>query len=95
MANVSSWLGAWISAGEADDLPPGGSHDWVMWGFSYGDVISVTAHPITGAPEDRVLVVENVKIEGDPSSRRMFLRITNAGSTYVPGYGIAYGFISQ
>ncbi|HKC24095.1 MAG TPA: hypothetical protein VKF32_05100 [Thermoanaerobaculia bacterium] len=95
MANVSYWLGTWLSAGPGDDLPPGATHDWIMWGFGYGEAISVSAHPVVGAPEDRVLAVENVRIEGDPGGRRMFFTVRNAGPSFVPGYGIGYGFISQ
>ncbi len=96
MANVSYMSGSWVSAGPAHDLAPGRSHSWISWGFGYGDALSVSAHPVVGAPVgERILAVENVRVEGDPSGRRLYYTVRNAGPTSVPGYALAVAWVSQ
>jgi hypothetical protein len=95
LATVTYWFGWWVSAGVGDDLGPGETHNWIMWGFNYGDALSLSAHPVTGPPEERVLAVENVRIEGDAGGRRLYYTVRNVGMSSVPGYGIGYAMVSQ
>lgn len=96
MANVSYFFGSWVSGGPQDDLAPGEAHYWFAWGFfDYGGAISLTAHPVVGAPVERRLAVENVFMEGDPGGRRLYFSVRNIGNSSVPGYGVGYGTISQ
>lgn len=94
MANVRYWLGTWVSSGPANDLHPGEAHHWVSWGFNYGDAMSLTAHPVIGAPVERYLAIEDVRIEGDPGGRRLFYTVRNVGFSTIPGYGVGYAWIS-
>jgi hypothetical protein len=95
MANVSYWAGSWASGGDGDDLGPGESHNWIMWGFDYGDAVSLSAHPVVGAPVERYLAVENTRIEADPNGRRLYFTVRNVGQNSVPGYTIGYSWVSQ
>ena len=95
MANVSYFFASWTSAGGGADLAPGAAHGWVMWGFSYGHMINVSAHPVVGPPEERKLAIENVQIQGDPTGRRLLFTVRNVGSTFIPGYGMGFGWISS
>ena len=98
MANTFYWSGAWVAGeyGYLDDLAPGDSHSWLMWGFNYGDVVNAIAFPIVGDPNagDRYLQVENARIEGDPSGYRFYFSVRNVGNSSVPGYAIGYSFVS-
>ena len=63
MATVNRAFFSWSGPGS---FPPGGSHNWFMVGFKYGDSLSVTAHPVTGDTTalHRVLTVENIRVDG-------------------------------
>jgi len=90
MANTYYWFTSWTST-EGSDMSPGDVHGWWANPFAYGDAITVTAHPVTGNPEDphRVLTVENVRIDGTPDGGRTLLfSVRNAGTTFIPGYGL-------
>ncbi|WP_299590641.1 hypothetical protein [Mucilaginibacter sp.] len=100
MANISYWFGSWVSgweSGGSPDLRPGETHNWTFWGFKYGDAVSVTAHPVVliNYLEERVLNIENVRIEGDLSGSRLYFTVRNSGSNSVPGYGLGFSIISQ
>ena len=95
MANVSYFFSSWTSAGPGSDLAPGGTHGWIMWGFDYGHMINVSAHPVVGGPGERKLAIENVQIQGDTTGRRLLFTVRNVGSTFVPGYGMGFGWISS
>jgi hypothetical protein len=69
-----------------------------MTGFKYGDVLSVTAHPVTGDPTapHRVLAVENMRIDGDPSGGETLLfTVRNVGLSSMPAYGVGISWISS
>jgi len=87
MANTYFWSTSWVSTNA--DMAPGDTHWWWANPFAFGDAITLTAHPVTGNPEDphRVLTVENVRIDGTPDGLRTLLFVVrNAGSSYIPGY---------
>ncbi|MCW5977550.1 MAG: hypothetical protein KIT09_05715 [Bryobacteraceae bacterium] len=94
MAKVSHFFSGWASSGPGNDMAPGQAHGWIMWGFGYGDAVSVSVHPVVGAPVERFLQVENVRIQGDPAGRRLFFTVRNVGNSFVPGYGMGFGWIS-
>jgi len=54
MANISYWQASWVDAGETG-LLPGQEHNWVMWGFGYGDAVAVTAAPLNSDAGDQIL----------------------------------------
>jgi hypothetical protein len=94
MATVNRAFFSWAGPGS---LPPGGSHGWWMVGFKYGDALSVTAHPVTGNPNDphRVLAVENIRVDGVPTGGLTLLfTVRNAGGSPIPGYGVGVSYIS-
>jgi hypothetical protein len=96
MATVNRAFFSWVGANGAY-FPPGGVHDWWMTGFKYGDAMSVTAHPVTGDPNDphRVLQVDDVRVDGVPSGGPTLLfRVRNVGVTHMPAYGVGIGWIS-
>jgi hypothetical protein len=97
MATVSHWFGSWVSGGPTDDLHPGQPHYWIFWGFNYGDALSLSAHAVAGNPNvgERILAVEDVRVEADPSGRRLYFTVRNVGAASVPGYGIGYAMVSQ
>jgi hypothetical protein len=83
------------SGSSLNDLPPGGAENWVMWGFSWGDVVEITAHPLAWINgKDRRLAVSNVQSEAAPDgSRRIFFTVTNIGSSDL-NYGVFTSWIS-
>jgi hypothetical protein len=95
MATVSHVFGSWVSAGPGHDFAPGATHGWIAWGYSYGDALSVTAHPVARASVRRALAVENVRSETDGAARRLSFTVRNVGNAAIPGYGIGVGWISS
>ena len=96
MATVVHALFSWVGA-DGSDFAPGAVHGWWMVGYSYGDALSVTAHPVTGNPEDlhRVLEVTDVVVDGDPSGGlTLRFAVTNVGTTSIPAYGVGIGLIT-
>jgi len=93
MANVDYWAGSWVG----DDLLPNETHDWIMWGFQYGDAVSLTAQAVTGNPNagERILRIENQRFEGDPSGRRLYYTVRNVSNEPIPGYIVGFAMISQ
>ncbi len=93
MATVHRTFLSWTGP---SSLNPGESHGWWMTGFSYGDAMSVTAHPVTGNPSatKRELAVENIRIEGRPSGLTLLFTVRNVGSHSIPGYGVGISYIS-
>jgi hypothetical protein len=97
MANLYYWSTSWVSA-EGNDMAPGDSHWWWANPFNFGDAITLTAHPVTGNPNDphRILTVENIRIDGTPDGGRTLLFVVrNAGSTFIPGYIVGSSVVSQ
>jgi hypothetical protein len=96
VATVNRAFYSWFGSG-GTYFPPGGQHNWWMVGFRYGDALSVTAHPVTGDPRDphRVLLVDNVRIDGSPTGLTLRFRVTNVGATRMPAYGVGIGWISS
>ena len=94
MATVNYWFSSWVSADPTNDLLPGAPHNWIFWGFNYGDVISFSVHPLIGGA-GQLLAVENVQMETDPSGRRMFYTIRNVGSNPVDAYGVGFSLVSS
>jgi hypothetical protein len=90
MASTSLYTGAWVSGGvTGPPLSPGQSHSWVYWGYTYGDGLSVTAHPVVSQTE-AILQVENVQVEGDDAGgRRLYFTVRNVGSHFTRGYAIS------
>jgi hypothetical protein len=99
MANVNYWSASWVAGeyGLLDDLYPDEVHSWVMWGFNIGDVLNVVAYPVVGDPTagERILEVENARVEGDPSGYRFYFSIRNTGNSSIPGYSLNYSGISN
>jgi len=94
MANVSYWQASWVDSGETG-LVPGAEHYWILWGFSYGAVVGVTAAPLNSDAGDQQLMVKDVQSEADPTGgRRLLFTIRNTGSVRALGYGINFSFIS-
>lgn len=96
MANVSYWQASWVSM-EGSEMAPGDVHYWWAVPVEYLETWSVTAVPIAGgdAPS-QILRVEDVRITADASGGHTFLfNVENVGSSYIEGYGINFGIISQ
>jgi hypothetical protein len=94
MANVNYFFTSWVGS-EGDDFYPGDTHYWVMWGFDYGNIVYASAHPVVGPPGERVLAVEDIRIEGDPSGRRLYCTVRNVGAYSMPAYGIGFSWVSK
>jgi|ERR1700730_9255797 len=94
MATVNYGFGSWVSADDSNALFPGETHNWIVWGFNYGDAISFSVHPLVGGAE-QILAVENVQMQTDSGGRRMFYTVRNVGSNAVNGYGIGYSLVSS
>jgi hypothetical protein len=94
MASVSVWSGTWVDSGEIG-LQPGEEHHWAMWGFGYGDVVNVTAAPLSSDAGDQILLVKDVRMEADSQGgRRCFFTIRNAGPVRAIGYAMNFAFMS-
>ncbi len=96
MATVNRAFFSWVGAGGAY-FAPGSAHSWWMTGFKYGDALSVTAHPVVGDPDaaHRVLTVEDIRIDGTPTGRTLRFRVSNVGTSAMPGYGVGIAYISS
>jgi hypothetical protein len=98
VATVNRAFFSWTSSGPGGDFSPAAAHGWWMTGFTYGDVLSVTAHPVTGNPSapHRVLAVDNLCIDGTPTGGRTLLfTVRNVGAFSMPGYGVGISWISS
>lgn len=87
MANQYYWSASWVS-NEGADMASGDAHYWCANPFAPGDAITVTAHAVTGNPDDahRTLEVQDVRIDGTPDGRRTLLfTVKNVGSGFIPG----------
>jgi hypothetical protein len=94
MASVSYFFGSWVSSG--NDLLPGQAHNWILSGFSYGDDISLSVHPLidsSGIEQD--LSVTTVTMQTSSGGRRMLFTIENTGPNAVDGYGMGFGYIAS
>lgn len=97
MATVSYAFFSWGSVGFANDLLPGQTHQWSMWGgdFNYGDAIMVTAHPVTRQGIIRALAVENVKISNAVLQTTLSFTVKNVGTESVIGYGLGFAWVDR
>jgi hypothetical protein len=77
-----------------NDIFPGQAEGWVLWGFNWGDVVEITAHPfawING--RDRSLTVTDIVSEAAPDgSRRIFFTVRNTGNSTL-NYGVFTSWI--
>ena len=86
MATVFHWSGSWASAGD-DDLLTGKSHWLRVQLFRPGDVISLTAFPITGNPfVTRTLTIKNLRTEGKSDGLRIFFDVADVVNSSIPAY---------
>ncbi len=77
-----------------NDLPPGAEESWVLWGFSWGDVVEISAHPFSlEGGQDRTLIVKDISYEASPDgSRRIFFTVQNTGNIDL-NYGVFTSWI--
>jgi hypothetical protein len=96
MASVSYWQASWVST-EGNEMSPGDVHYWSASPVGYLEVWSVTAVPVVGGEDPpQILRVEDVRITSDPSGvHSMLFNVKNVGSSYIDGYGMNFGIISQ
>jgi hypothetical protein len=97
MASQYYWTTSWVAT-EGGEMAPGDTHWWTAWFFSYGDVITFTAHSVIGDPEavHRILAVENVQMEGrSDGGRIVHFSVRNAGNSYIPGYLVGSSVVNQ
>jgi hypothetical protein len=95
MATVQHAFFSWVSSA-GNDMAPGDVHGWWLAPTFYGEAISLTAQPVVGNPADpsRTLAIENVRLVGEPNGDRTLLfNVRNAGGSFIPAYGIGFGFI--
>lgn len=93
MANIVVGTGFWVSVGNATQMQPGVSHQWI-WGLgNANEAIAVTAFPLA-AYNTGVLIVEDLKISDGPRGRFAEYRVRNAGATPIQQYGMTGSFIS-
>jgi hypothetical protein len=95
MATAHRAFFSWTSSGEGNDLGPGQAHGWWAVGFDYGDPITVTAHPVSGAPWPYELAVESVRMQSNPGGGTLLFRVRNVGTRPVPGYGVGFGWVKK
>ncbi len=93
MANVSYWSSSWVSGVGAPPLASGETHEWISWGFNYGDVLNVSAHPVT-AGDPVILEVQNIRIEHDVTGQRLYFTVKNVGNLFTRGYAMAFSIIT-
>jgi hypothetical protein len=90
---------AFFSHIESGYFYPGTNRNWWMTGFSYGDVVSVTAQSVGGLYGEThgVLSVDNVRVDrprSGPGGPTLLFRVNNVGLTPVPAYGVAVAWIT-
>jgi hypothetical protein len=83
------------SGTSVNDISPGDEESWVLWGFSWGDVVEVSAHPFSWREgKERTLTVSNLVSEAAPDgSRRIFFTVKNTGDSTL-NYGVFTSWIS-
>jgi len=66
-----------------NDLPPGAQENWILWGFNWGDVVEISAHPFSWRDgQDRKLAVTDIMSEAAlDGSRRIFFTVKNSGKS--------------
>ena len=77
-----------------NDLPPGAQESWVLWGFGWGAVVEISAHPFSlKGGQDRKLAVTDIMSEAAPDgSRRIFFNVKNTGNSDL-NYGVFTSWI--
>lgn len=77
-----------------NEIFPGEEENWVLWGFSWADVVEISAHPfVATGGEDRKLAVTNVESEAAPDgTRRIFFTVKNTGNSTL-NYGVRTSWI--
>ncbi len=77
-----------------NSIPPGAEENWVLWGFSWGDVVEISAHPfVLVGGQDRKLAVTDIMSEAAPDgSRRIFFTVKNTGNSAL-NYGVFTSWI--
>jgi hypothetical protein len=77
-----------------NDIYPGQAENWVLWGFGWGDVVEISAHPFSwSGGNDRTLAVTDIRSEAAPDgSRRMFFTVRNMGNSTL-NYGVFTSWI--
>jgi hypothetical protein len=79
-------------------MAPGATHNWVSGLYSWGDVVTLTAHAVVGDPGAlvRELIVENVYSTADTNGqRRVLFNVRNNGAYPIPGYLVGVSVINQ
>jgi hypothetical protein len=96
MANVSYWQASWVSM-EGSEMSPGEVHNWWAVPVGYLEVWSVTAVPVAGGEDPpQTLSIGDVQVTADASGGHTFLfSVKNVGNSYIDGYGVNFGIISQ
>jgi hypothetical protein len=97
MATVTYSDFSWTST-EGSEMAPGDTHYWLSYPFSYGDVINLMAHSVSGDPGApvRELIVENVYTAVDTNGQRtVVFNVRNNGAYSIPGYLVGHSVINK
>ncbi len=97
MASLQYWSFAWVST-EGNEMPPGATHYWEAFPFQWGDVVSFTAHAVSGDPDipDSKLIVENVYTDADPHGQRTVLfNVRNLGNDSIVAYRVGSSIVNS
>ena len=78
-------------------MSPGEVHHWWAVPVGYLEDWSVTAVPVAGGEDPpQILSVGDVQVTADASGGHTFLfSVKNVGTSYIDGYGVNFGIISQ
>lgn len=89
MARTAFGSLSWVGNG----FNPGVEHYWWTTPADFGIVVSITGHAV--ARLDREIAVKDVRTHVDEAGNRVMLfTVRNTGLSNIPGYGLAFSYIS-
>lgn len=79
----------WVGQG----FQPGVEHNWWFGPISFGDVVYVTANPVSLVP--REAMVKDIRVHVDQAGNRTLLfTVRNTGVNTINGYGLDFSVVS-
>ncbi len=89
MANLRRHHFGWVGHG----FHPGVEHRWWVAPINFGEVLHVTAHPVTLMA--REVMVKELRTHVDRAGKRtLFFTVRNTGPNVINGYGVDVSVVS-
>jgi hypothetical protein len=89
MADLAHLEFSWVG----NDFDPGVEHSWWFGPISFGDVVYVTAHPVSRI--SREAMVKDIRVHDDAGWRTLLFTVRNTGVNNISGYGVHISVINN